>query len=119
MNRPPKGRRAAPVQVIINNEEAVIRRLVPAAIIASLQADAARALVARPDIAVTVVNRQVGRGRTTLVVLYSGYANPADNGLSLITFMGAEQAVAERVRRTLLELLAGPERRGEGREGGS
>jgi hypothetical protein len=118
MNRPPKGKAAGPAQVIIN-DDALIRRTMPAAIIASLEADAARALVARPDIAVTVVNRHVGRGRTTLVVLYASYANPADNGLCVITFMGAEQSVAERVRRTLLELLSGPEGRGEGRKGAS
>ena len=118
MNRPPKRKAAGLAQVIIN-DDAMIRRVVPAAIIASLDADAARALVTRPDMAVILSRVMVGASLSMLVVVYAGHASPNDNGLALVTFVGECKAVAAQVRRTLLELLAGPEGRGEGRKGAS
>ncbi len=97
-------------------DDALIRLTTPSHIIAGLEADARRTLTANPERACTVACRWPTSGpRQKVVVLFTGYANPADNGLTAITFMGDPAAVGGAVKRTLLELLAGNDGRSEAR----
>ena len=100
-------------------DDALIRRIMPAEVIASLEADAARGLAARPDKAVVVVRHLIEPGRTWLVVLYAGYDTPTENGLVAITFLGAGPTEDARAKRTLLGLISGAEGRREARGGRS